>query len=683
MNKNIFLSATAALALAAGLTACDENAWNDKLEGFKEKEEQPVEQVEAIQYTLTAADYSTIASNVDNKALAGSELASALASVGSAKAFNEQITAQEYAPAFLASKYYYLNDGSAIQLTYNTVTGLPADVTEAAGAIRYTVSEQNYKEFVWDDEENFIEAFAPSTNPTRIIPRILADEMDPGSDKYVVVTYNQSEQEPVFGNVGGGEETPWEMSSTIGSAVKGSPIECCAVVTAICNQGYMVTDNTGSILVYMGNTFDTSSVAIGQQLTISGTVGTYNTGLQIGSAGIEVEVAGTQEVTYPTPKVVDQAYLEEVAPRTTDQLGIYASITATVKVSGNNVNLIMDPDASIMGSVYQGTPAQKAALTDGAKATVEGYLISVSSKRYVNFVVTKINGTPVAASKGMRKAVAVQVPTTVKNAMYVSDGSSYSLATNFSVLNPADYTAMGQSYANFSSAADARSYLPAYLTTTFPYAKAEDVRNVVYNLYNSTSKETTIAVDSYTYDGSAWVLNNGITEETNQFVKVKGAWIFDPTVHITLAAGRNIPESAAFYQTCVDWVYENICVPMGDTSIKSGKFYVTSYGNNEYYSGTTAYQNNVDLRPSAAREQYAAGYEGMTDDQVVALMKERFLKEVLPGALAKLYPDAKPMDGLDLYYEITFTVYTGTSSVYTARVKVTGPGQFEAESCNW
>ena len=64
-------------------------------------------------------------------------------------------------------------------------------------------------------------------------------------------------------------------------------------------------------------------------------------------------------------------------------------------------------------------------------------------------------------------------------------------------------------------------------------------------------------------------------------------------------------------------------------------------------------------------------------------MKDRFAKEVLPGALATLHPEAAPIDGLDVLYTINFAVYTGSTSEYTVVYKVVGKGQFEFVSCTW
>lgn len=688
MNKNIIIGSFMAVSLTAVLTGCDENAWNDEhLNGFEDAKDKPIEQVGTIDYTMTAADYKTLAGLSANKALAGDELKNALAAVGTNGCFSDQIPADKYAPALLASMYYSYDDGSSVRLTYKTSKGLPAELADAAAAQLYTVSEADYQDYVWESTDNFIEAFAPSKSVSRIMPNILKDEVDPAVNPYVVVSYNVASQEPVFGNVGGSDEPVWTESSVLGNVSLNDVVEIQGVVTGICAQGYMVSDKTGTILVYCGSSFDSSSMAIGNQVNISGTIGSYNKGLQVIANKAEVpftaEVVGTQAVTYPTPVKVDGAALDAAITRTDNELAKYVELTGEMVVTERNINIKVAGAETAQGSVYQGTAAQKAACVNGATATVRGWFIAIAGGRYYNIVVTEINGVKVnSPRRAGHKAPAVQVPATTANALYHYDGSRWSVVSGYVVLTPDDYKAMGQNYSNIS-VADAHALLPIYLKQKFPYAMADAVENVMFLVYNSTSKTTDYHCEQYTFDGNAWTLNDGIVTETNQFVKVNGKWMFDPTVYITLPSGRGQTFSATYYQACVDWVYDNICVPLGDTSIKSGLFYVSSYGNNEYYSGTSAYQNNVDLRPDKAREQYAAGYEGKSNDEIVALMKQRFMNEVMPGALAKLHPDAKPMEGIDQIYAITFSVYTGETTTYVAKFKVTAPGKFEPVSCTW
>ncbi len=684
MKTSIYLNSILAVAAAFTFASCDENAWNNHLDGFEDELNQPTANVKTVEYTLTDADYAAIASNATNKSLAGDDNKAALAAVATRKAFSEAITAREYVPAFLGSTsfaYFTATDGSSVKLTYNVSAGLPEYLNEAAKAQTYTVEEGDYQDLVWESDEDYVEGFTPSHPASRYIAKILEANVE--SEGYAVVTYNESAQEPVFGNVnGGGDQPGFVMSSTIGSAALNEAISCKGVITGICAQGYIVTDNSGAILVYMGSSFDATSVALGQQVEIEGTIGAYNKGLQITGSSATVTVVGQQTVTYPTPKVMTGADLDAAIARTDNALAQYVRISGKTTVTERNINIAVDGAETAQGSVYQGTPEQKALFTNDANVTVDGYFIAIAGGRYFNMVITAVNGKAVAsqAKRAINKAAAAEVPMTTVNAVYQYVNGKWSQPANFVVLNPADYKAMGQTYNNLTKPAD---YLPTYLKTNFPYAQADAVKNVMYLYYDSSAKQTYYLCDQYTYDGSVWTLNDGITTETAQFVRTGGKWMYDPCVTITLPSGRNQELSTKYYQACVNWVFENICKPLGDTDIKSGKFYISSYGNNEYYSGTSAYQGNVDLRPSAAKNQYAAEYGSMSDDEIVALEKSRFMNEVMPGALATLHPDAQPIDGIDVIYTINFAVYDGATSTHTATFKVVAPGKFEPVSCTW
>ena len=687
MKTKIYLNSVLAAAMAFTLAACDENAWNDHLNGFEDENNKDISNTLNVEYTLTDADYASIASNATNKALAGDEYANALAAVANRKAFSDAIPASTYVPAFLSSTsfpYFTATDGSSVKLTYNVSHDLPAYLDEAAAAQMYTITEDDYMNVVWESDEDYIEGFAPSHPASRFIPKVLAQSLDASDGNYAVVSYKASAQEPVFGNTEKPEEPGFKLSETIGSAVKGAPISCSAVVTAICAQGYIVTDNSGSILVYMGGAFDASSVQIGQQLEIEGTIGAYNTGLQVvgnkDDVAISVNVVGEQAVTYPAPKDMTGAELDQAITRTTDALAQYVRIKGKAVVTERNINILVDGAATAQGSVYQGTAAQKALFTNDAEVTVEGYFIAIAAGRYYNMVITSVNGAPAKAARHSAVKTA-SVPLTSYNAVYECKDGQWSVPANFTILNPEDYTAMGQSHPNL---AKPELYLPAYLRSKFPYAQAGDIKNVMYLFYNSSTKETSYACDQYVCNGTEWTINNGIETETAQFVRSEGKWMYDPCVTITLPAGKGVEISTKYYQACVDWVFNNICKPLGQTELKSGEFYISTYGNNEYYSGTSAYQGNVDHRPSAARGQYPAEYNDMTDEQIIALEKERFMNEVMPGALSMLHGDAKPVPGIEVIYIVNFYVYNGSATnPYTARFKVVAPGKFEPIDCTW
>ncbi|MCI9607969.1 MAG: hypothetical protein HFJ94_07345 [Muribaculaceae bacterium] len=679
--KNLKYLAIVACGCIASLTACDENSWNDnELNGFEVPE---ITDVQTVEYTLTDDDYASVAANSANKALAGDAGAAALKAVGTKFCFSEAIPARDYVPAFLASSYFpyfTLDNGSAVKLTYKTSQSLPEEIAKIESAQQYTVSDENYQT-VWGSENDYIAAFAPSHTAAAELPAILKGAYpDAVKGDYVLVKYNVAASDPVFNAPDEPAEDEFQTSSVVATLADGEDCTINGIVTALCTQGFVITDASGSIFVYRGSSFgskDYEGLKIGDQMVLNGTVEARNASVQI-TTGATFNVDGNQAVTYPAPVAFTADKMTEIIARTDNATAIYGTMTGTMKVTEGkngamNYNLIVDPDIKAQGSPYGATDAQKEILADGAKVTITGWLINVAGGRYCNIVMTDIKADGAAAASTAAVSRAVTVASESESAVYTFNGTKWITAENTVALSHADYQAMGQRYDNLSGESPA-TMLPAFLKQKFPYAAAEDTKFVVYLYYNTT---TSIRCDQYICNGSEWTLNNGIVTETAQFVKTQGKWMYDPNVTITLPAGKGIEISSLYYQTCVDWVAANIDKPTGAT-------YVTSYGNNEYYSGTSAYQGNVDLRAASARAQYPAGYEGMSDDEIVAKMKERFVTQTLPAALSILHPEADVVPGVDVIYTVNFAAYNGsTTSTYTVTYKVTAKATFEYIECNW
>lgn len=676
MKNRLLYSALIASSLVA-LSSCDPNDWNDKLDGF-DGNRQPTDQ-QMIAYTLTDADYANLAANSANVALAGTELSKDLKAVGTQRYFTDKITARDYIPNFLSDPdfaYFTLSDGSAINITYRVAGDVPQEVVNFGAASEYTVSETDYQD-AWGSEENYIAAFSPEVSAQKYVPSILDVEYgDAQKGDMVVVNYKQTQTEPNFG--GSADPKPsYEMTSVLGSAAVGSTVDVKGLVTAICSRGFILADNSGALLVYYGSSFDASAYNVGDQVTVSGEISAFNSGLQINGSSATVEVKGNQAYSYPTAKKYDGAAMDGYVADTDAKLAVFAQFTGTISISGNYYNFAVDGAETAVGSLYWATDAQKALFEDGKTYTVTGYFLSISSGKYVNFVPTAaVEATATKSKRAFRAATAVSSESV--SAVYAYDGSKWAASTSVNLLQASDYAAMGQSHPNLEAPDE---YLPTYLKVKFPYAKAGDTKLVAYKFYGNG--KASLVCDEYTFKGTAWEKTNGVVEESAQFVRTGGKWMYDPNVEITLPGGKGVEISTKYYQACVDWVYENIDKPLGSTGLKDGNFYITSYGNNEYYCGTSAYQGNVDLRPAKAKEQYPAGYEGMSDDEIAQLMKDRFCKEVLPGALSVLHPDAVPVAGLDVIYTINFAVYTGSTTTHTVRYKVVGQGKFEFIDCTW
>lgn len=683
MKINI-IKTSAFFAAALVLGGCSENAWNDHLDGFKVP---PVySETQSINYTLTAADYSTLSTLSGNTALATTdEEKAALKAIGTNGCFESDSQARKYLPAFLANPnfpYFTLNNGSSIKVTYAVYAETPQEVTNINnGTPEYRVSEADYIA-AWESDENYINGFAPELPASVKLPGILkAAYPDAVAGQYVVANYNMATTNPIFGSVSGGEDE-WEMTSAIKDLAVGDVLTARGIVTGLSTRGFVITDNAGSICYDSGgNGFNDDNITIGAQVDVTGVISSYSRCLQINGKdeNTTYSVVGTTDYTYPSPVVYDAAKVEAACAETEDMLAQYVELEGTMSISGNYYNIIIPGTDKCQGSVYYAPDNVKALMADGKTYKFKGYFVAVTSKgKYFNLLVT---GVEDKSTKAMgTRAVVGTVETKPTNAVYKYDGSKWVVPANTLVLQPEDYTAMKQSYGNLSGSLPA-TLLPIYLKTSLPYAQEEDQITVVYKYYNGSS--TAYEAKMFTLVNGEWSEYANRSEVTDQFNRLKGTWTFDPSVTLTLPAGRSQPLSTQYYQACVNWVYENIDKPLGSTSITSGMGYVTSYGNNEYYSGTSAYQGNVDIRGEKAIEQYPEGYTGMSADVVTELMKARFCYKVFPAALATIHSDAVPIEGIDVLYTFHFTAYTGSSTEYTVIYKVTGSAKFEFVSCDW
>ncbi|MCM1451522.1 MAG: hypothetical protein NC102_04650 [Clostridium sp.] len=637
MRKS-YINALLIPSVAIAMASCDDNSWNDhELDGFES--DPAITDVQTIEYTLTAADYAAIASNSDNLSLAGEAGAEALEGVGTQLYFTQDASAAEYVPAFLASSsfpYFTLSDGSAVKVTYKEAVALPEEVAKLAAASKVTISTENYQA-AWGSEDDYVDCFTPAVAASKYIPRYIPEYLpDAEAGDYAIVTYQTSDQEPVFG-------TPDDNGPKFTHTLLGEMADGKYLIVANGNAATVVSKAYG----YFGLTEVTVE---GENLTAEDVT------------DIEFTFTATDGGYYIKDPKDRYVYMDE----THDSFNFSADLPADAAVW--TVTFNEDGSVKIMN-----VARQKYIQYDTKYSSYGSY----NSERGV---MPSLYRQIEAAAKAPAKAPLANVPYTTAYSVWAYDGSAWSAAADVVILQPSDYKDMQQSYQNLSGSLPAE-YLPIFMDKNYPYAQADDVKYVLYQYYNGSS--TSYVADQYVYDGSAWKLNNGIETVTSQFVLNGGVWKFDPSVTVTLPVGKSIPISQTYYQACVDWVYENIDKPLGSTSIKSGLYYVTSYGNNEYYSGTSAYQNNVDLRADKAIEQYPKGYEGMSNDEIVELMKHRFAYEVMPGALKALHADAVPVEGVEVLYTIHFSVYTGSNTEYTIVYKVTAPATFEFVSCDW
>ena len=178
---------------------------------------------------------------------------------------------------------------------------------------------------------------------------------------------------------------------------------------------------------------------------------------------------------------------------------------------------------------------------------------------------------------------------------------------------------------------------------------------------------------------------------TAQFRKANGSWKLDRSVTIDLTVEDEA--CVAFYQACTNWVYDNVDVAAGATpradagniltsskieiSKESTIYWVSSYGNNEYYSGASAYYCNMDWRCPNTKNwsAYAAEqFNGKSNDEVLAFWKQNTIT-VFDAVLEAMYPENTPENFA--YATITFIAYTGSDATWTITFNATDTGVFE------
>ena len=677
MNKNIIKSLLSIAAVAL-MWGCETGYYNENyLDGYQNNNE--ITDVRNLELTLDADHYAAIAKNSTNKSIAqeeGDEAVSALNSLSKNHYFASADYAAMFIPAYLDQLYPTYDNGSVALVNYTLAVDVPANVVAMNAATEYTLTEDDYKT-IWNSETDYVSALTPST-VNKLKSVLVATEGMVAGD-YVAVTYNYSASEPATddeeqGGENEGEQPASSYTSVLGSAVLDDVVEVKGYISAVSSQGPILTDNGGSVLLYK-----TTGYEIGDEVTVNGTITSYNKGFQIGTTGLTIEKTGTTTVTYPTPVELTGAMADELlTSRVEDGYAVYAKMTGVAAVS-KYINFNIDGATTAQGSVYGATEEINALVTDGLACTLYGYFVSISSGKYLNMIVTDVVPTAAAST------FAAKVTSEKKYAFFKYNGTAFE-ATDIVAVQPAEMTEMGQTYGSFTNPQQ-DNYLPKYLAQKYPYAQDGKSVYVAYRCYASSI--TSWKVDHYTYT-TEWSKVIYFENKTDQYRKDEGKWNLDRTLEINLPNGDAYTK--AFYQYCVNWVYDNKDVALGapardnagviiTTDIvningakPSGNYWVSNYGNNEFYTGASAYYGNMDWRVSAVRGGFtAAGMGELTDEQIQEKLKEH-TAEVFGAVLSCLYPDMTPEEYKKVV--INFYVY-GPNVTYTCAYTVTGTGAFE------
>ena len=429
MNKKIILSA---LAFASVLTACDD----DYMKQFEDQDAN-ITDVKNLTMTLENSDYSSIASNATNIAKAleldpeNQTYVEMLKQVGTQYYFTDDIAGEDYIPAYLMAKYPNADQKSKFTVTYKKFKKTSSYLADFANISSYQLSGSDY-EGVWGDK---VKASFLTPQTLNRIPGILKENMSGAAEGTMcVVNYAYSDVEP---SIGGGtveEKSPYTKISEVIANGAGVESTIKAEVVGTYAKGILVSDGSGSILVYPNKV---PNYSVGDSVIVTGTTSSYGGLLQYPNTSTITRSGKSESYKYPKAEEMDAATLNSWMKSPVVK---YAKVSGKLKISGNYYNVEIT-GLNGQGSIsYPMTGIVDPAL-NGKDVDINGYLIGVtgSSTKYANIMMTSICekggtmltpiGVLAASEAGEHKAEGVVIAKYARGFL-ISDGTGKMLVYN-------------------------------------------------------------------------------------------------------------------------------------------------------------------------------------------------------------------------------------------------------------
>lgn len=271
------------------------------------------------------------------------------------------------------------------------------------------------------------------------------------------------------GSTGGGE-TPEPAGNTIAAvcaAAAGSAADLKDVlVTGVTTQSYVITDETGSVLVFVKAD---PKVKVGDKVNVAGTTSEHNGLIQIATPTTTV-VSSNNTVTYPAPLEFTEANLADTPKKVT-----YVSFTGNVKKNNQYYNIfigsVTNKDLSL--SYYPGNMDE---FVD-CDIKVKGWY--VGGGNHYQIVATEVEKVETTGPK-------FSVSTTALTAKAGDTSASFDVKGNVKWTVSSDNAAYTVSPASGDGAG----------TVTVKFAANETEKDVTVKLTVSTTEE--VATKSYT-----------------------------------------------------------------------------------------------------------------------------------------------------------------------------------------
>lgn len=315
-------------------------------------------------------------------------------------------------------------------------------------------------------------------------------------------------------------DTP-EGISTIADVIssgEGTNAAVQGTIVATYARGFIVKDNTASILVYLN---EDKGFVEGDVVTVSGTISMYG-GLPQFPKESTVEKTGTATVEHPTATTWTgadlDAYLNNPAIK-------YVEYTGTLTINGTYYNIEVEGASTAVGSIqYPKDGVVNAA--SGSVVKVTGYAIGVSGTKYVSTMAVKVEtvdggetpeepeepetpDTPDTPEAGVFDFTNPEALTPAYNRAEVPAGSTSGAGTDITDGETFTNGNLSIKFENGSATTNTRFWtktggdveIRAYKGSTITVSVSEGtMSNIVFNGY----KVSTMSADNGSFDKGTW-----------------------------------------------------------------------------------------------------------------------------------------------------------------------------------
>ncbi|MBU2928077.1 choice-of-anchor J domain-containing protein [Winogradskyella psychrotolerans] len=395
--------------------------------------------------------------------------------------FNSEDEAKTLLPGFLADKYPFWGEGSAVLVGYDLYVGSAEGVSDYTGADVYSLEILDYPQGAL----NAI-GFYPNEDPEDFIPSILeAEYTEPTEGQVVLASYKRYTEEPVEGI---------------------SNIYEADFVSAATLLDYTAVSVTGD------QVWEASSY--GAKMNGSDYPDYYENEDWLISS--EIDLSAYENPLFQVTQILNYANESD-----------YYNILVSTDYTGDVTTATWDTIE--VSPVPAGDSWSSVTSDDYNFSAYEGETIHIAFKYESDTTI----GATWEIELAVIKVAGVEGDTVNEEVYYTYTDGEWELSEGVYILSEEDFESMGLS--NFGSSIPADNYLPAFLNIKYPYAQEDDALTVIYK-YVSSSSGAQLRGDLYTFEAGEWTAHESTISTTLQFGFVDGIWVPDNTIRYTLAA---------------------------------------------------------------------------------------------------------------------------------------------------